>query len=140
LWGAEGKSALFTGQGEKLWEIGDLPRTTLGKQFPGWAVLPTRCHIVQWTPGSEPEIYLGEQARNPTSHDCFETRRFALQAFFLDLQGNLLGTLPFEDTQVEGYWYNGEVRSRVADVDGDGREEVVFPRQDGHVMVIHKLS
>jgi hypothetical protein len=26
----------------------------------------------------------------------------------------------------------------VADVDGDGQEEVVFPRQSGHVMIIKK--
>ena len=48
----------------------------------------------------------------------------------------LLATLPFRDAQVEGYWYNGEVHSRVADVDGDGRVDVVFPRQDGRVMIL----
>ena len=141
LWGAAGKSALFAGQGERRWDMHDMPRTRLDpERFPGWRVLPTRCHVVQWTPGSEPEIFVGEQARNPTSHDCFKTRRFALQAFFFDLRGHLLGTLPFGDAQVEGYWYNGEVRSRVADVDGDGQQEIVFPRQDGHAMVIKKYD
>jgi hypothetical protein len=61
-----------------------------------------------------------------------------LKAFFLDIRGNLLGTLPFPDAQVEDYWYNGEVHSRVADVDGDGQQEVVFPRQNGRVKVIKK--
>lgn len=139
LWGSEGKSALFSGDGKKLMEIKDLPRSKLDrKHFAGWRVLPTRCHIVRWTAGSDPEIFVSEQACSPTSHDCFETTPFELKAFFLDLHGNLLGTLPFGDAQIEGYWYNGEVRSRVADVDGDGQQEVVFPRQDGHVMVIKK--
>lgn len=141
LWGAEGKSALFSGDGNKLWEIKDLPRSSLDNtKFKGWRVLPTRCHMVRWTPESEPEIFMAEQACNPTSHDCFSTFRFELKAFFLDLRGNLVGTLPFSDAQIEGYWYNGEVHSRVADVDGDGKQEVVFPRQDGHVMVIKRLK
>ncbi len=141
LWGSEGKSALFSGDGEKLMEIRDLPRSKLDpERFPRWRVLPTRCHIVQWTPESEPEIFLAEQACSPTSHDCFSTVHFELKAFFIDLEGNLVGTLPFEDAQVEGYWYNGEVRSRVADVDGDGQQEVIFIKQDGHVVVIKKRT
>jgi len=139
LWGDRGKSALFSPHGELIREVSDLPGTVLDKsQYPGWRVLPTRCHIVQWTPDSVPEIFLGEQACSPTSSDCFATTRFDLRAFFLDLQGNLLGVLPFPDAQVEGYWYNGEVHSQVADVDGDGVMEVVFPRQDGKVMIIRK--
>jgi len=139
LWESEGKSALFSGDGRKLMEIEDLPRSQLDPgRFPGWRVLPTRCHIVRWTTESDPEIFLSEQACSPTSHDCFSTTHFELKAFFLDLQGKLVGTLPFEDAQIEGYWYNGEVRSRVADVDGDGQQEMVFPRQDGRVMVIKK--
>jgi hypothetical protein len=95
---------------------------------------------VRWTPDSEPEIFIGEQACSPTSHDSFETRRFVLKAFFFDLRGNLLAEMPFEDAQIEGYWYNGEVRSRVADVDGDGQQEIVFPRQDGRAMIVKKTD
>ncbi len=139
LWGSEGKSSLFSGDGRKLLEIRDLPRSKLDpEKFPGWRVLPTRCHIVQWTSESEPEIFLAEQTCSTTTHDCFSTAHFELKAFFLDLKGNLVGVLPFQDAQIEGYWYNGEVRSRVADVDGDGQQEVVFTKQDGHVMVIKK--
>jgi hypothetical protein len=118
-------------------EIGDLPLSELDPTtFPGWHILPTRCHMVQWLPGETPEIFFAEQACSPTSHDCFETRRFDLKAFLLGLDGRLIDSMPFADAQIEGYWYNGEVRSRVADVDGDGSQEVVFPRQDGHAMVI----
>lgn len=141
LWGSEGGSALLNGAGARLWDLEGAPRTRLDpERFPGWSVLPTRCHIVQWTPDAEPEIFVGEQACSPTSHDCFETRRFVLQASLFDLRGNLLAAMPFEDAQIEGYWYNGEVRSRVSDVDGDGRPEIVFPRQDGHVMIVKKAS
>jgi len=139
LWGAGGKSVLFSPHGELIREIGNLPRTVFNPAgFPGWRVLPTRCHIVQWTPSSAPEIFLGEQACSPTSHDCFATARFDLRLFLLDLQGNPLGIVPFADAQIEGYWYNGEVHSQVTDVDGDGQMEIVFPRQDGRVMVIKK--
>lgn len=131
--------SVFNGEGKKLMEIKDLPWSKLDpEKFPGWNVLPTCCHIVQWTPQSEPEIFLAEQAHSPTSHDCFSTAHFELNAFFLNLQGELLGTLPFADAQIEGYWYNGEVHSRVADVDGDGQQEIIFPRQDGRVMIIKK--
>lgn len=141
LWGYEGKSALFASDGRKLTAITDLPRTVLdSERMPGWGVIPTRAHIIQWTPESEPEIFVAEQTRSPTSHDCFETVEFDLQAFFLNLRGELLAALPYRDAQVEGYWYNGEVRSRVADVDADGQMEIVLPRQDGHVMVIKKRS
>jgi hypothetical protein len=139
LWGSTGGSALVNGSGTKLWDLEDVPRTQLDpERYPSWAVLPTRPHIVRWTPDSEPEIFVGEQACSPTSHECFQTRRFTLKAFFFDLRGNLLAAIPFEDAQIEGYWYNGEVRSRVADVDGDGHPEIVFPRQDGHAMVVKK--
>jgi len=139
LWGSEGKSALFSGEGKKLWDIKNLPRTRLDqKKFLGWKVLPTRCHIVRWTEKSDPEIFLAEQTHSPTGPNCFSTIYFELKAFFLNLNGELLGTLPFTDAQIENYWYNGECHSRVADVDGDGQQEVVFPRQDGHVAVIKK--
>jgi len=139
LWGAKGKSALFSSDGKKLMTIDSLPRTRLDqKKFPGGKVLPTRCHIIHWTKESDPEIFVAEQAHGPTAHNCFSTVSFELKAFLLDLKGNLLGTMPFKDTRIEGYWYNGEVPSRVADVDNDGQQEVVFPRQDGHVMIIKK--
>jgi hypothetical protein len=56
----------------------------------------------------------------------------------MDLQGNLAGEMPFNDAQIENYYYNGEVHSRVADVDGDGQQEIIFPKQDGHIMIIKK--
>ena len=139
LWESEGKSALFSCDGTKRMDFKDLSRSPLDAAwFSGWEVVPTRCHMVRWTEETEPEIFLAEQTVSPTTHDAFSTAQFELKAFFLDLHGKPLATLPFKDAQIEGYWYNGEVHSRVADVDGDGQQEVVFPRQDGRVMVIKK--
>lgn len=137
LWGSHGKSAVFTSEGVKAGDTAHLPWTRLDPEsYPGWRVLPTRAHAVRWTPSSEVEFFFAEQACAPTSHDAFVTREFELKAFFLDLNGDLIEAVPFRDAQIEGYWYNGEVRSRVADVDGDGRQEIVFPKQDGHVMIV----
>jgi hypothetical protein len=91
--------------------------------------------VVRWTPDAAPEIFLGEQAFRGQSPPGGS---YDLKLSFVDIDGRLLGVVPFRDRQVEGYFYNSEVHSRVADVDGDGRQEVVFPRQDGHVMVIKK--
>ena len=47
LWGWRGRSSLISGNGEKLMEIGELPLSSLdSREFPGWHVLPTRCHMV----------------------------------------------------------------------------------------------
>lgn len=139
LWGTEGKSALLDGRGETLAQLRDLPSTVLDASIlPGWEVVPTRCHVVQWTPDSEPEIFVAEQVVCPAGHESSRTVSCQLKAFFLDLKGTLLGAVPFADAQTEGYFYNGEVHSRVADVDGDGRPEILFPRQDGKAMLIAK--
>ena len=138
LWGNAMKSMLFTGQGQiikKIEDIKDLPWPK--PAVPDMRMLPSRTHMVRWTPESEPEIFLAQQAIIG-SHDSTETYHYQLTCLFMDLQGNLTGELPFDDAQIEGYYYNGEVHSRVADVDGDGQQEIVFPKQDGHVMIIKK--
>ena len=136
LWGKGRKNVILSGNGEVLATITNPARTELDQAtFPHWVVRPTRCHVVRWTPDAAPEIFLGEQAvrgQGPPGPS------YDLKLSFVDIDGRLLGVLPFRDRQVEGYFYNAEVHSRVADVDGDGRQEVVFPRQDGHVMVIKK--
>ena len=139
LWGEASTSPLLSGDGGKRASTADLPWTQLDpERFQGWRVLATRPHFVTWSPGEAPELFVAEQACSPTSHACYKTEEFELRAFVLDSAGRLLATVPFPDAQIEGYWYNGEVRSRVADVDGDGAEEVVFPRQSGRVMVLKK--
>ncbi len=139
LWGTRGRSAILTGDGRLVKHLDDVPWTRLdASEHPDWSLLPTRTHAVRWSPDSAPEFFVAEQTCSPTSHDAFVTREFTLRAHFLDVDGNHIASMPFEDAQIEGYWYNGEVRSRVADIDGDGCEEIVFPRQSGRVMILKK--
>jgi hypothetical protein len=139
LWGKDPKNVFLSSDGKVLAAVKKPSRTQLDpSKYPGWSVLPTRCHIVQWTPNSAPEVFLGEQAVGTEGHACTKTVGFDLKVFFLDTDGRLRGILPFHDRRIKGYWYNGEVHSRVADVDNDGCQEVVFPCQDGRVMVIKK--
>jgi hypothetical protein len=136
LWGKGRKNVILSSNGEVLANITNPPLTELDQTFfPHWRVMRTRCHVVRWTPDAAPEIFLGEQAFRGQSPPGGS---YGLKLSFVDIDGRLLGVVPFRDRQVEGYFYNSEVHSRVADVDGDGRQEVVFPRQDGHVMVIKK--
>lgn len=135
LWDTIGTSAFFSGAGKKF-AVASPPYPAI--PLDGWHILATRPHFIQWTPDTPPELFVATQACSPTSHNCFATEHFELNAFFYDIHGNLLETLPFADAQIEGYWYNGEVSSRIADVDGDGKQEVIFPRQSGKVMVVKK--
>lgn len=138
LWSTEGKSKMLDPSGKVLWELGRDRHTRLHpEQVPGYQVLPTRAHAVDWFNNGH-EIVLGEQIEGPTGHACYEEMSHDLKLFFFDLEGHLLHEMPFRDTRHCGFWYNGEVRSHIADMDGDGYPEWVFPRQDGRVMIIKK--
>ncbi|MCL1793442.1 MAG: FG-GAP-like repeat-containing protein [Oscillospiraceae bacterium] len=149
LWGSNKRGLLFSGNGKNIKDITNiLPWTAFDSEEHkklNLKLLPSRCHIIQWAPESEPEIFLSQQAHMPfvsgpisEYHRCYQTVRFQLKAMFMDLQGNLLGEAPFGDSQIKDYFYNGEVHSRIADVDGDGRQEIIFPKQDGRVMIVKK--
>jgi len=140
LWGGAMKSMLFTGQGEKIKDIRDFSwvKPVDKNNF----FIPTRCHMVHWDPASDPEIFFTQQGyinyeRNFT-HYCDRTRNYKLSGLFMDIYGNQVGELPFDDMQIKGYFYNGETHSKVADIDGDGQQEIVFPKQNGRIMVIKK--
>ena len=142
LWSAaketQMKSMLFTGQGQKIRDIRGFPwpRSENDKM----RFLPSRCHSIQWDRQSEPEFFFTQQLHVPGEFNCQETRSFRLKGLFMDLRGNLLSELPIDDAQIRGYYYNGETHSKVADVDGDGQQEIVFPKQDGHVMIIKRIN
>ncbi len=139
LWGSGKKTVSVSSDGKTVRDVLSLGRESLGADsLSGWRVLPTRPHVIEWTPGSGLEVFVGAQALNPTSHDCFATSRFSLRARFFNIRGEQIGVLPFDDAQIEGYWYNGETHSQVSDVDGDGMPEIVFPKQNGHAIVIKK--
>jgi len=140
LWGGAMKSMLFTGQGKKIKDISDFAwvKPVDKNNF----FIPTRCHTVNWESTSAPEIFFTQQGyinyEKNFSHYCDRTRRYKLNCLFMDIHGNQVGELPFDDMQIEGYFYNGETHSKVADVDGDGQQEIVFPKQDGRIMIIKK--
>lgn len=139
LWSTEGRSKLIGPNGQTLWELTKDRITRLHRaRLPGGAVLPTRAHAVDWFKDGQYEIVLGEQVAVPTGRACYEDVTIGLKLSFFDLQGRVLATLPFQNTCLNGFWYNGEVRSRVTDMDNDGAREWVFPRQDGKVMIIKK--
>jgi len=141
LWGVELKSMLLDGAGAKRWDISGFPWPNLKSEeyiLNDAAVLPSRCHAVQWAPNADCEIFLAQQPKTSGTHECTNTLSFGCEALFMDLSGKLLAQLPYVDTQIESYFYNGEVHSKVADIDGDGRPEIVFPKQDGRVMIIKK--
>jgi len=144
LWGAKKRGLLFSGNGEVINDFKDLPWVVFDSEEHknlDLTPLPSRAHIIQWTPESEPEIFLSQQSLLPSSsHLCYQTVSFQLKALFMDLRGGLLGEFPFNDSQIKGYFYNGEVHSKVADIDGDGHQEIIFPKQDGHVMIIKKKA
>jgi hypothetical protein len=138
LWSASASAVVVSGGGELLWRTSERSVPFAHELAAQWRILATRCHAIAWEQGGPWEFFLGEQSCAPTSHDCFRTVGLDLQGYFFHLDGELCGTLRYADAQVEGNWYNGEVHSAVADVDGDGRPEIVFPKQNGKVMIIKK--
>ena len=134
LWGDNMKNLFFTGQGKKIRDIKGYPWPKPTE--PGMTIRPSRCHAVNF--GSGNEIFVTQQIHMKNEFNCAKTRPIELIGLFMDLYGNLIGELPFENAQIAGYYYNGETHSKAADVDGDGRQEIVFVKQDGHVMIIKK--
>jgi hypothetical protein len=139
LWSERGRSKLVSPTGEVLWELTTDHVTRLHPdRLPGAAILPTRAHAIDWFGDGHYEIALGEQIALPSGHACYEACQLSLKLRFFDLAGELVGDLEFVNRCREGFWYNGEVRSRVADVDADGLPELVFPTQGGTVLVVKK--
>lgn len=139
LWSQAGRSKMVSPTGQIMWELmSDRPTRLNPERYTGCAVLPTRAHTIDWFGDGNLEILLGEQIAGPSGHACYERMTATLKLFCFDLHGRLLAEIPFENTCREGFWYNGEVRSQVTDMDNDGLPEWVFPRQDGTIMIIKK--
>ena len=140
LWGGDGlKSLLFTGRGKVIRNLRGFPWPAFAEPNADMARLPARAQTVRWDAKSAPEFFIPQQAVAwENGHTCMKTRHFRLSGFFMDLRGNPTGEIHYDETRVEGFYYNGEVHSRVADVDGDGRPEIVFPKNDGRVMMVKR--
>ena len=139
LWGYEGKSKMLDPHGRVLWELGKHRHSIIDQSvFPGYKVAPTRVHAIDWERTGSYTIVFGEQVVFD-GHLCRKTTQHRLKIFVFSPEGHLIEEVRFLDTRRRGFFYNGEVRSRAVDVDGDGKIELVFPRQDGKVMIIGKL-
>ena len=140
LWGYEGKSRMLDSKGRTLWTLGRHRHTRINQNlYPGCKVAPTRVHAIDWKSTGEYEIVLAEQivpSRDFRKRDIVHR----LKVFVFDPMGRLLAEIPFIDTRRSDFFYNGEVHSRAVDVDGDSSVEFVFPRQDGKVMIIGKVT
>ena len=108
-----------------------------GLNLPDYKVAPTRVHAIDWDGSGTYNIVFGEQVIFD-GHLCKKTTSHRLKIFVFSVEGELLAEIQYTDTRREGFFYNGEVRSRVLDIDGDGKTELIFPRQDGNVMIIGK--
>jgi len=130
LWEPKVRGLFFTGQGEKIIDINGMYPKEASDEI---TKLQTRCHFFQ------NEFFVAEQAFSPGhAYTDLNKREYYAKCLFIDLSGTVSGELPYEDALIPGYYYNGEVHSKIADVDNDGYLEVVYPKQNGNVMIIKK--
>lgn len=138
LWGYEGKSRMLDPNGETLWIFGKHRYSIVDqKSYPGYGVTLTRVHAVDWKNIGEYEVIFAEQIvrhRNAPQIDV----KCRLKIFVFNPLGKLLAEIPFHEIRRKDFFYNGEVHSRVTDIDGDGLMEYVFPCQNGKVIVVGK--
>lgn len=103
-------------------------------QYQDWqsSTMLTRVCVADFEGDGALSIVVGEQA--PYRLRDVPPRRYDVTV--LDPEGGLVAKLPFTDTKRPDWYYNGENMAQVADVDGDGRDEYVFPTMDGRVLLV----
>ncbi len=129
-------------QGNELWhwDASNLssfadPSCTLGQ-----------AHFIDWEGDGGLEIVVGEQTtgRQPDvswtkwKHKMPTTGIEIINLYILGLDGRIRGRICFRDVAVRGWWYNGESRPLILDVDGDGKQEWVWQSRIGAALIIKK--
>jgi len=120
LWGFRQPCVLVDGEGEVLWRF---------REISPYAY-PTHAYFIDWNGDGRKLIVIGEQPADTEP----VARRYYIT--LLDPYGEVVLKVPFEDMSVPGWFYNFENSPAVADVDGDGREEFVFPTRRGTLLVL----
>ena len=120
LWDWRYGMLLLNNDGEVLWTYDGLTEGSY----------PTHARLIDWRGDGVQYAILGEQPRREFEEPV------DLKIVLLDPMGEVALAVPFRDVRREGWLYCSENRATVGDVDGDGREEFVFHRTDGTLMIV----
>jgi hypothetical protein len=102
--------------------------------------------FIDWDGDGRLEIVFGEQSApwDPavewSGHEPLSTVTQTVNLYVVSLEGKLIERVSYEDQTLGGWWYNGENRPLVLDVDGDGGEEWVWQSRLGAALVIKKTG
>ena len=107
-----------------------------------------QAHFIDWEGNGEVEIVVGEQTNGDQPQVRWEEWKHKMPAtgvqtvnlYVLGLDGEVREKIPFRDAAVRGWWYNGENRPLVLDVDGDGKQEWVWQSRLGAALVVKKVG
>ncbi len=119
------------------WEPGDLA---------GENCVAGHARFIDWDGDGRLEIVFGEQSApwDPavewSGHEPLSTVTQTVNLYVVSLEGKLIERVSYEDQTLGGWWYNGENRPLVLDVDGDGGEEWVWQSRLGAALVIKKTG
>lgn len=120
LWGFRQLMLLVSSTGEVLWRFQEIH--PYGH--------PTHAYFIDWKGDGQELCIIGEQPGDVAP----EVRTYRIT--LVDPFGEVLLRIPFQDTSVPGWFYNFENSPAVCDVDGDGRQEFVFPTRDGRLLIV----
>ena len=124
LWNWNYGMLLLNNDGEILWTYDALTDRTL----------PTHARFIDWQGDGVQCAILGEQPERDV-HQPIE-----IKVVILDPMGEVVLQIPFWDVRHEGWVYCCENQAMAGDVDGDGKEEFVFFRADGTLMILGALG